>query len=83
MTCPIISQSQLICNVDRLVKDVLSNNININNISVQLSALYLPLVADYDSSLDYFPTITAFINSANKVMSSNHSKKNEVGLLQY
>ena len=75
MSCPVISQSQLICNVDRLVTDALSNNINISNVSIQLSALYLPLVADYDSSLDYFPTITAFIDSTNKVVSSNHSKK--------
>ena len=42
---------------------------------MQLSALYLPLVADYDSSLSYFPTIMAFIDSANRVVSSNHSKK--------
>jgi hypothetical protein len=42
---------------------------------VQLSALYLPLRADYDSSLDYFPTITTFIDSANRVMCSNPSKK--------
>lgn len=70
-----VSQSQLICNVDRLVTDILSKNININNVSVQLSSLYLPLVADYDSSLDYFPTITAFIDSANRVMHSSHSKK--------
>ena len=75
MSCLVISQSQLICNVDRLVTDVLSNNINISNVSVQLSALYLPLVADYDSSLNYFPTITAFIDSANRVMCSSHSKK--------
>ena len=70
-----VSQSQLICNVDRLVTDILSNNINISNVSVQLSALYLPLVADYDSSLSYFPTITAFIDSANRVMYGSHSKK--------
>ncbi|WP_372829262.1 hypothetical protein [Psychrobacter maritimus] len=75
MSCLVISQSQLICNVDRLVTDVLSNNINISNVSVQLSALYLPLVADYDSSLNYFPTITAFIDSANRVMCSSYSKK--------
>lgn len=75
MSCLVISQSQLICNVDKLVTDVLSNNISINTISVQLSALYLPMIADYDSSLDYFPTITAFIDSANRVVSSNHSKK--------
>lgn len=75
MSCLVISQSQLICNVDRLVTDILSNNINISNVSVQLSALYLPLRADYDSSLDYFPTITAFIDSANRVMHSSHSKK--------
>ena len=75
MSCPVISQSQLICNVDRLVTDVLSNNINISNVSIQLSALYLPLLADYDSSFDYFPTITAFIDSANRVVVSNHSKK--------
>lgn len=75
MSCPVISQSQLICNVDRLVTDVLSNNINISNVSIQLSALYLPLLADYDSSFDYFPTITAFIDSANRVVGSNHSKK--------
>ncbi|MCG3808617.1 inovirus-type Gp2 protein [Psychrobacter sp. Ps4] len=75
MSCSVIDQSQLICNVDRLVTDVLSNNINISNVSIQLSALYLPLVDNYDSSLDYFPTITAFINSANRVVASNHSKK--------
>ena len=75
MSCPVISQSQLICNVDRLVTDVLSNNINISNVSIQLSALYLPLLADYDSSFDYFPTITAFIDSANRVVVNNHSKK--------
>lgn len=74
MSCPVISQSQLICNVDRLVTDALSNNINISNVSIQLSALYLPMVFDYDSSLDYFPTITAFIDSANNAMRSNHSK---------
>lgn len=75
MSCLAISQSQLICNVDKLVTDVISNNINISNVSVQLSALYLPLVSDYDSSLNYFPTITAFIDSANRVVSSDHSKK--------
>ena len=40
MSCPVISQSELICNVDRLVTDILSNNINISNVSVQLTALY-------------------------------------------
>ena len=75
MSCSVIDQSQLICNVDRLVTDVLSNNINISNVSIQLSALYLPMVDNYDSSLDYFPTITAFINSANSTISSNHLKK--------
>lgn len=75
MSCPVINQSQLICNVDRLVTDILSNNINISNVSVQLSALYLPLLSDHDSSLDYFPTITSFINSANRVLASDHSKK--------
>tara|TARA_R110002020_G_scaffold137367_4_gene306331 strand:+ start:746 stop:1528 length:783 start_codon:yes stop_codon:yes gene_type:complete len=35
----------------------------------------LPLLADYDSSFDYFPTITAFIDSANRVVVNNHSKK--------
>ena len=74
MSCSVINQSQLICNVDRLVTDVLSNNINISNVSIQLSALYLPMVSDYDSSLDYFPTITAFIDSTNNAMRSNHLK---------
>lgn len=74
MSYPIISQSQLICNVDRLVIDILFKNISISNVSIQLSALYLPMVSDYDSGLDYFPTITAFIDSANNAMFSNHSK---------
>ena len=75
MSYQIINQSQIICNVDRLVTNILSDNINISNVSMQLSALYLPLVADYDSSLDYFPTITAFMDSANRVVASDHSKK--------
>lgn len=74
MSCPVINQSQLICNVDRLVTDVLSNNINISNVSIQLSALYLPMVSDYDSSLNYLPTITVFIDSANNAMRNNHLK---------
>ena len=70
-----INESQLLCNVDRLVTEVLSNKVNISHVSIQLSALYLPLISIYDPSLDYFPTITAFIDSANRVVSSNNSKK--------
>lgn len=74
MSYSAVSQSQLICNVDRLVTDVLFKNISISNVSIQLSVLYLPMVADYDSSLNYFPNITAFIDSANNVMCGNHLK---------
>lgn len=79
MSYPPINESQLICNVDRLVTDVLSNNINISNVSIQLSALYLPLITDYDSSLIYLPTIKAFKDSANQVMSSQHTKDRKWG----
>lgn len=70
-----INESQILCNVDRLVTKVLSNNISISHVSIQLSALYLSLISIYDPSLVYSPTITAFINSVNQVMSSQHLKK--------
>lgn len=74
MPCQYIHQSKLISTIDLLVRDVLFGNIDISHISVQLSKLYLPLLDDYDSALEYSPTINAFKDSTRKVMANPHSQ---------
>lgn len=74
-----ISQSKLISNVDMLVRDILFEGIDINHISIQLSQLYLPMMQDYDSELEYSPTIIAFKNSGEKVMTHQYLKDHRWG----
>lgn len=62
-----------------LVRDILFEDIDINYVSTQLSQLYLPMMQDYDSELEYSPTITAFKNSGEKVMSHQYLKDHRWG----
>jgi hypothetical protein len=79
MSYPRIHQSKLISTIDLLVRDVLFGDIDISQISVQLSKLYLPLLDDYDSTLKYAQTVEAFKHSAEKVMADPHSQNNRWG----
>ena len=74
MSYPHIHQSKLISTIDLLVRDVLFDDIDISQVSVQLSNLYLPLLDDYDSILEYAQTVEAFKHSAEKVMADPYSQ---------
>ena len=74
MSYPNIHQSKLISTIDLLVRDVLFDDIDISQVSVQLSNLYLPLLDDYDFTLEYAQTVEAFKHSAEKVMTDPYSQ---------
>lgn len=79
MSYPRIHQSKLISTIDLLVRDVLFGDIDISQVSVQLSKLYLPLIENYDPALKYTPTVEAFKHSAEKVMADPHSQNHRWG----
>lgn len=74
-----IHQSKLISTIDLLVRDVLFGDIDISQVSVQLSKLYLPLIENYDPALKYMPTIKAFKKSTEEVMDNPHSQTHRWG----
>jgi len=63
MTVSTLDINQLLCQADRLVKDIIHQRINISQVSTQLTALYLPIIYNVDFDLCYLETITAFIGS--------------------
>lgn len=63
MTVSTLNINQLLCQADCLVKDIIHQRINISQVSLQLTALYLPIFYSSDSNLRYSETITAFIGS--------------------
>ena len=63
MTVSTLNINQLLCQADRLVKDIIYQRINISQVSIQLTALYLPIIYSADSNLCYSQTINAFIGS--------------------
>lgn len=79
MSYPLIHQSKLISTIDLLVRDILFGDIDISQVSVQLSKLYLPLLDDYDSGLKYMSTVEAFKHSTEKVMADPHSRNHRWG----
>lgn len=79
MSYPHIAQSKLISTIDLLVRDVLFGDIDISQVSVQLSKLYLPLIENYDPALKYMPTIKAFKKSTEEVMADPHSRNHRWG----
>ena len=79
MSYPRIHQSKLLSTIDLLVRDVLFGNIDISQVSVQLSKLYLPFIENYDPALKYMPTIEAFKKSTKDVMDNPHSQTHRWG----
>lgn len=63
MTVSNLNINQLLCQADRLVNDIIHQRINISQVSIQLTALYLPIVYNIDFKLCYSETINAFIGS--------------------
>ena len=66
MSYPIINQSKLTSDVDKLVKNVLFNNLSSKCFQDQMNKLYRPLMTMYysHSSLNYSQTINALMNSS-------------------
>ena len=66
MSYSIINQSKLTSDVDKLVKNVLFNNLSSKRFRDQMNKLYRPLMTMYysHSSLNYSQTINALMNSA-------------------
>ena len=60
-----INQSQLISNVDRLVRDVLFGSINFQQVKSQLNELYYSFMIHLDPELNYSKPIQAFIETTN------------------
>lgn len=63
MNSSILNFNQLLCQADRLVNDIIRHRINISQVSLQLTTLYLPIVHNIDFELCYSETIKAFIGS--------------------
>ena len=63
-----INHSQLISNVDRLVRDVLFGSISLQQIKSQLNEFYYSFMISLDSELRYSKPIQAFIDSTNKII---------------
>lgn len=79
MSYPRIHQSKLVSTIDLLVRDVLFGDIDISQVSVQLSKLYLPFIENYDPALKYMPTIEAFKKSTKDVMDNPYSQTHRWG----
>ena len=63
-----VNQSQLISNVDRLVRDVLFGTINFQQIKSQLNELYYSFMISFDPEFKYLKPIQAFIESTNIIV---------------
>jgi len=64
MTVSNLDFSQLLCQADHLVKNIIYQRIDISQVSIQLTTLYLPILYSFDFELCYSKTIKAFIGSA-------------------
>lgn len=67
-----INQSQLISNVDRLVRDVLFGSINFQQVKSQLNEFYYSFMISLDYELRYSKPIQAFIDSTNKIIGNDY-----------
>ena len=65
-----VNHSQLISNVDRLVRDVLFGTINFQQIKSQLNEFYYSFMISLDYELNYSKPIQAFIECTNKIISN-------------
>lgn len=68
MLYSLVNQSQLISNVDRLVREILFGPINFEQVKNQLNEFYYSFMTNLDSELRYSKSIEAFIESTNAVV---------------
>lgn len=63
-----VNHSQLISNVDRLVRDVLFGTISFQQIKNQLNEFYYSFIISFDPEFKYLKPIQAFIESTNIIV---------------
>lgn len=63
-----VNHSQLISNVDRLVRDVLFGTINFQQVKSQLNEFYYSFMISFDPEFKYLKPIQAFIESTNIIV---------------
>ncbi|MCG3841900.1 inovirus-type Gp2 protein [Psychrobacter sp. Ps1] len=63
-----VNHSQLISNVDRLVRDVLFGTISFQQIKSRLNELYYSFIISFDPEFKYLKPIQAFIESTNIIV---------------
>lgn len=68
MIYPAVNQSQLISNVDRLIRDILFGTINFQQIKSQLNEFYYSFMISLDPDFRYSKPIQAFIESTNAII---------------
>lgn len=67
-----VNHSQLISNVDRLVRDVLFGTINFQQIKSQLNEFYYSFMISLDSEFIYSKPLQAFIESTNIIIGNDY-----------
>ena len=72
MLDPSVNQSQLISNVDRLVRGVLSSTLHFEQIKVKLNELYYSFMTNRDPGLCYSKPIESFIEITNTIVGDSY-----------
>lgn len=68
-----VNHSQLISNVDRLVRDVLFGTISFQQIKSRLNELYYSFIISFDPEFKYLKPIQAFIETTNMIIADDYS----------
>ena len=72
MSYSLINQSHLIANIDRLVRDVVFQSINFDDIKNRLNALYRPFMESLNPNLFYSQTIDSFVYSTDAIVGDSY-----------
>lgn len=72
MSYSLINQSNLTNNVDKFVRDILSESMNFDDIRNRLNELYLPFIYNYDEKLCYSKAIQAFVSSTRSIVGNSY-----------
>lgn len=67
-----VNHSQLISNVDRLVRQILFGTIKFQQIRSQLNELYYSFMISLDQELNYLKPVQAFIECTNEIISNTY-----------
>ena len=72
MSHSLINQSQLIANIDRLVRDVIFSPVNFDDVKNRLNILYSPFMGTLNPDLFYSQTINSFVFSTDAIVGDSY-----------